>query len=71
MSQGDAGAANIDSYVERTIQPSRVRVIFAINLSRIGEATKRGCLENLDDGRGYPRRRWMFGRRWETQKVET
>lgn len=49
MSQGDAGAANIDSYVEKTIRRSRVRVILAINLSRIGEATQRGCLEDLDD----------------------
>ena len=49
MSQGDAGAANVDSYVEQTIRRSRVRVVLAINLSRVGEATEGGCLENLDD----------------------
>jgi dihydroorotase len=49
MSQGDAGAANINRYVEKTICRSRVRVVLAINLSRNGEASEGGCLENLDD----------------------
>ncbi len=43
MSQGDAGADNVDDYVERTIRASRTRVLLAINLSRVGESTKRGC----------------------------
>ncbi|NQV23669.1 MAG: amidohydrolase family protein [Rhodopirellula sp.] len=49
MSQGDAGAANMDLYVEQTIHESKVRVLLAINLSRIGESTSRGCFENIDD----------------------
>jgi dihydroorotase len=47
MSQGDAGAANIDEYVAQTISKSKVRVLLAINLSRIGESTSRGCLEEI------------------------
>jgi dihydroorotase len=49
MSQGDAGADNVDDYVERTIRASRTRVLLAINLSRVGESTERGCFENPDD----------------------
>jgi dihydroorotase len=49
LSQGDAGADNIDEYVETTINASRTRVLLAINLSRVGESTTQGCLENLDD----------------------
>lgn len=49
MSQGDAGADNIDDYLQRTIRASKTRVILAINLSRVGESTLAGCLENLED----------------------
>lgn len=49
MSQGDAGADNIDDYVARTVRSSRTRVLLAINLSRIGESTPQGCFENPDD----------------------
>jgi dihydroorotase len=49
MSQGDAGADNVDGYVERTVRSSRTRVLLAINLSRVGESTERGCFENPDD----------------------
>lgn len=49
MSQGDAGAANIDEYVGRTITKPKARVLLAINLSRIGESTSRGCFEELED----------------------
>ena len=49
MSQGDAGADNVDDYVERTVRSSRTRVLLAINLSRVGESTERGCFENPDD----------------------
>lgn len=49
MSQGDAGADNIDQYVESTIRRSQTKVLLAINLSRIGESTTSGCLEELDD----------------------
>lgn len=49
MSQGDAGADNVDDYIVRTVCSSRARVLLAINLSRIGESTERGCFENPDD----------------------
>jgi dihydroorotase len=49
MSQGDAGAANIDEYVARTIHGSQTQVLLAINLSRIGESTPRGCFEDIED----------------------
>lgn len=49
LSQGDAGADNIDAYIESTIHASQTRVRLAINLSRIGESTAQGCLEQLDD----------------------
>ena len=49
LSQGDAGAANIGQYIEKTITPSRTRVLLAINLSRIGESASHGCFEDLDD----------------------
>lgn len=49
MSQGDAGAANIDEYVDRTINKSKARILLAINLSRVGESTSRGCFEELQD----------------------
>jgi len=49
MSQGDAGAANIDEYVGRTINKSNARILLAINLSRVGESTARGCFEELQD----------------------
>ena len=49
LSQGDAGAEGIDDYVRTTIEASQTRVRLAINLSRIGESTGRGCFEVLDD----------------------
>ncbi len=49
QSQGDAGALGIDEYVLNTIESSTTRVRLAINLSRIGESTHAGCLENLAD----------------------
>ncbi|MDA1015900.1 MAG: hypothetical protein O3A00_15770 [Planctomycetota bacterium] len=49
MSQGDAGADNVDDYVASTIRASRTRILLAINLSRIGESTAAGCFENLAD----------------------
>lgn len=49
LSQGDAGASNINQYIEETIVPSRTRVLLAINLSRIGESASHGCFENLED----------------------
>jgi dihydroorotase len=49
QSQGDAGALGIDQYVQDTINSSLTRVMLAINLSRIGESTQSGCLENPAD----------------------
>lgn len=49
ISQGDAGADNIDNYVSSTIAASGTRVRLAINLSRIGESTHAGCFEDLTD----------------------
>ena len=48
LSQGDAGADNFTAYLERTIRPSRTRVLMALNLSRKGEIVK-GAFANLDD----------------------
>ena len=49
MSQGDAGASNLDAYLEQTVLASRTRVLLAINLSTRGESMPGGCFENLDD----------------------
>lgn len=48
LSQGDAGAANIDEYVRNTIEATHTRVRLAINLSRAGESTAEGCFEYLE-----------------------
>lgn len=47
LSQGDAGAANWPRYRESTIAASHTRVRLAINLSRIGETSSRGCFTDL------------------------
>lgn len=49
LSQGDAGATNWPRYRETTIEPSRIRVRLAINLSARGEGMRGGCFENVDD----------------------
>ena len=49
QSQGDAGSSGIEAWSRNTIECSETRVLLAINLSRIGEATAKGCFENLDD----------------------
>jgi dihydroorotase len=49
MSQGDAGAGNLESYIQETIQSSQTRVCLAINLSRLGESTEAGCFACLAD----------------------
>lgn len=49
MSQGDAGANNWQDYQSHTINSSKTRVRLAMNLSAIGESTKAGCFESLDD----------------------
>ena len=48
LSQGDAGADNFEEYLERTIKPSRARVLMALNLSRKGELAS-GAFANPSD----------------------
>ncbi len=45
-SQGDAGAGNIDRYVEEVVRPARLKVKLAINLSMVGESTEAGCFSD-------------------------
>lgn len=47
LSQGDAGAGNIETYIRKTIERSQMQVILAINLSMNGEAGPGGCFEQL------------------------
>ncbi len=48
QSQGDAGADDVDNFVQHTIQPSRTRVLLSLNLSRIGETSPHGCFADLE-----------------------
>ncbi len=48
LSQGDAGADQLDDYRRHTIRESRTRVRLAINLSAPGESMPDGCFENAD-----------------------
>lgn len=48
LSQGDAGAGNIEAYIRETIDGSKIRVKLAINLSSTGEAGPGGCFERLE-----------------------
>ena len=47
-SQGDAGADNREQFVRETIQPSRTRIMLAMNLSSVGESTRAGCFEHVE-----------------------
>lgn len=47
MSQGDAGAANWQSFAEKTVEASRCRVLLALNLAAAGEASPGGSLADL------------------------
>ena len=49
MSQGDAGARDWEPYVRATVQPSRTRIVMALNLSRRGEAMAGPALEDEAD----------------------
>lgn len=49
LSQGDAGADNIDGFLKETVRTSKTRVLLALNLSRIGESTDSGCFSRLAD----------------------
>lgn len=48
LSQGDAGADNIEEYLRETVRVSRTRIRLAINLSRVGESTVAGCFSEPD-----------------------
>ncbi|MCY4604392.1 MAG: hypothetical protein OXE49_09190 [Gemmatimonadetes bacterium] len=49
MSQGDAGALNIDDYRRTVIEASRTRVLLAINLCKHGETHPVRCFNDLAD----------------------
>jgi len=49
LSQGDAGADNIDRFLNETVVNSKTRVLLALNLSQIGESTDSGCFSCLAD----------------------
>ncbi|NKB66347.1 MAG: amidohydrolase family protein [Candidatus Latescibacteria bacterium] len=49
MSQGDAGALNIDDYRRTVIETSHTRVLLAINLSKYGESHPKCCFNALED----------------------
>ena len=49
MSQGDAGAVNIDNYRRTVIEASRTRVLLAINLCKRGETHPVRCFNDLAD----------------------
>lgn len=48
LSQGDAGAGNLETYIRETIEQSQTQIILAINLSSAGEAGPGGCFERLE-----------------------
>lgn len=49
LSQGDAGARNIDEFVDRTIKPSRTRTKLAINFCANGESNPNGRFFDLSE----------------------
>jgi len=49
LSQGDAGARNIDEFVDKTIEPSRTRIKLAINFCANGESNPNGRFFDLDE----------------------
>lgn len=49
LSQGDAGAGDLDEYLEKVIAASKTRVLLALNLSRHGEKNPNSCMESIDD----------------------
>lgn len=48
LSQGDAGAVNLETYIRDTIKQSQTQILLAINLSAAGEAGPGGCFEQLE-----------------------
>ncbi|MBT5877206.1 MAG: amidohydrolase family protein [Candidatus Latescibacteria bacterium] len=49
LSQGDAGAGDLDEYLEKVIAVSKTRVLLALNLSRTGEKNPIANMESIDD----------------------
>jgi len=49
LSQGDAGARNIDRYIEETIEGSRTRVKLAVNFCAEGESNPEGRFFSMDE----------------------
>lgn len=49
LSQGDAGARNVDEYIEHTVEASRTDVKLAINFCANGESNPNGRFFSLDE----------------------
>lgn len=49
LSQGDAGAKNVDRYIEETIRGSRTRVKLALNFCAEGESNPNGRFFSIDE----------------------
>ena len=49
LSQGDAGADNLATYITTTIEAAATRVKLALNLSRVGEMEMSGCFSVLSN----------------------
>ena len=49
LSQGDAGALDLDVYRQRVIAASKTRVLLAINLSKNGEMNPNANIETIED----------------------
>jgi dihydroorotase len=49
LAQGEAGASNLERYLDLVIERSLTRVRLAINVSRRGESTPGGCCEARED----------------------
>ena len=49
LSQGDAGARNVDEYIEHTVEASQTAVKLAINFSANGESKPNGRFFSIDE----------------------
>jgi dihydroorotase len=49
LSQGDAGAGNLDRYIEETIKGSRTRIKLAVNFCAEGESNPEGRFFSMDE----------------------
>ena len=49
ISQGDAGALALDSFIERIVEGRKTQVGLAINISKFGETRHGGAIQDLED----------------------